>query len=90
MIYVLIALGSAGMQQLLDILVCDAYPTSHQVLYNATKPFSLCYKPNEIKIIFPSFVLRKYVISAVNKCKYLGINVSETNCDNDLKRQMRK
>ena len=48
------------------------------------------FKPNLIKITSPSFVLGKHVIPAVDKCKYLGIIVSETNCDNDLKRQMRK
>ena len=84
----LIALSSAGMQKLLN--TCDAYATSHQLSCNATKSFPLCFKPNEIKIIPPSFVLGKYVIPAVDKCKYLGIIVSETNCDNDLKRQMRK
>ena len=46
----------------------------------------------KIKITSPSFVLGKHVIPSVlvDKCKYLGIIVSETNCDNDLKRQMRK
>ena len=57
--------------------------------YNATKSFSLCFKPNQIKINIPSFVLGKPVIPAVDKCKYLDILVSETNCD-DLKRQMQK
>ena len=76
------------MQKLLD--TCDAYATSHQLTYNATKSFSLCFKPNQIKITPPSFVLGKNVNPAVNKCKYLGIIVSETNCDNDFKRQMRK
>ena len=50
--------------------------------------FCLCFNPNLIKITPPSFVLGKPVI--VDKCKYLGIIVSETNCDNDLKRKMRK
>ena len=76
------------MQNLLDI--CDAYATSHQLSYNATKSFSLCFKSNQIKITPLSFELRKHVIPAVDNCKYLGIIVSETNCDNDLKRQMRK
>ena len=48
------------------------------------------FKPNLIKITPPSFVLGKHVISAVDKCKYLSIIVSESNFDNDLKRQMRK
>ena len=63
---------------------------SHQLSYNATKSFSLCFRPKQIKINPPSFVLRKQLIPAVDKCKYLGIIVSEANCDGDLKRQMRK
>ena len=35
------------------------------------------------------FVLRKQIIPAVDKCKYLGIIVSETNFD-EKKMQMRK
>ena len=36
------------------------------------------------------FCIRKLVILAVDKCKYLGIIISEANCDGDLERQMRK
>ena len=43
-----------------------------------------------MKISLPDFVLGKHVIPAVGKCKYLGIIVSEANCDGGLKRQMRK
>ena len=84
----LIALSSSGMQYLLDI--CDKYATGHQLTYNATKSFTLCFKPKHIKIGIPDFVLGKLVIPAVDKCKYLGIIISEANCDGDLKRQMRK
>ena len=45
----LIALSSAGMQKLVD--TCNAYATSHQLSYNATKSFSLCFKPNLIKLL---------------------------------------
>ena len=83
----LIALSSLGMQCLLNI--CDKYATGHKLTYNATKSFTLCFKPKHIKIGFPDFVLGKLVIPAVDKCKYLGIIVSEANCDGDLKRQMR-
>ena len=37
-----------------------------------------------------AILLRKHVIPAADKCKYLRIIVSEANCDGDLKRQMRK
>ena len=84
----LIALSSSGMQCLLDI--CDKYATGHQLTYNATKSFTLCFKPKHIKLGIPDFVLGKLVIPAVDKCKYLGIIISEANCDGDLKRQMRK
>ena len=39
------ALSSAGMQHLLD--TCDAYAISHQLSYNATKSFSVCFKTNQ-------------------------------------------
>ena len=81
MIYGLIALSSAVLQKVLD--TCDVYATRHQLSYNATKSFSLCFKPNQIKITLPLFVLGKHVTPAVDKCKYLGIIVSETNCDNN-------
>ena len=51
----LIALSSSGMQHLLDL--CSVYATNHQLSYNATKSFSLCFKPNRIKIKPPDFVL---------------------------------
>ena len=76
------------MQHLLDI--CDTYAISHQLSYIATKPFSLCFRPKRVKIKPATFVLGKQIIPAVDKCKYLGIIVSETNCDGDLIRQMRK
>ena len=50
----------------------------------------MCFKPKHIKIGLPDFVLGKLVITAIDRCKYLGIIVSEANCDGDLKRQMRK
>ena len=84
----LIALSSSGMSCFLDIY--DKYPTGHQLTYNATKSFILCFKPKHINIGLSDFVLGKLVIPAVDKCKYLGIIVSETNCHGDLKRQMSK
>ena len=42
----------------------------HQLTYNATKSFTLCFKPKHIKIGIPDFV-GKLVIPAVDKCKYL-------------------
>ena len=84
----LISLSSLGMQHLLDI--CDTYAINHQLSYSATKSFSLCFRPKQIKIKRPSFVLGKQLIPAVDKCKYLGIIVSEANCDGDLNREMRK
>ena len=76
------------MQHLLDI--CDTYAISRQLSYNAIKSFSLCFKPEHIKINPPSFILGKQIILAVDKCKYFGIKsiiVSEANCDGDYKRQ---
>ena len=61
----LIALSSSGIQSLLDI--CDKYATGHQLTYNATKSFTLCFKPKHIKIGLPDFVLGKLVIPVVDK-----------------------
>ena len=38
----LISLSSSGMQQLLHI--CNTYAAEHQLLYNGSKSFSLCFK----------------------------------------------
>ena len=84
----LIALSSSGMQHLLDL--CSVYATNHQLSYNATKSFSLCFKPNQIKIKPPDFAFGGKVIPSVDQCKYLGIIISVKNCDADLKRPMRK
>ena len=79
----LIALSSSGMQHLLDL--CSVYATNHQLSYNATKSFSLCFKPNRIKIKPPDFALGEKVIPSVDQCKYLGIIISVKNCDADEK-----
>ena len=84
----LITLSSSGMQHLLDL--CSVYATNHQLSYNATKSFSLCFKPNRIKIKPPDFASGEKVSPSVDQCKYLGIIISVKNCDADLKRQMRK
>ena len=63
------------MPHLLDI--CDTYAISHQLSYNATKSFSLCFRPKQIKINPPKFVLGKQIIPAVDKCTYLGIWVAK-------------
>ena len=49
----------------------------------------VCFKPCQINITV-SFVLGKHVIPARDQGKCLDIIVSETNCDNNLKGQMRK
>ena len=67
----LIALSSSGMQCLLDI--CDKYVTGHQLTYNATKSFALCFKPKHIKIDPPDFVLGKHVIPAVDNATTLEL-----------------
>ena len=57
--------------------------TNHQLSYNATKSFSLCFKPYRIKIKPPDFALGEKVIPSVDQCKYLGIIISVKNCDAD-------
>ena len=70
--------------------LCNVCATNHQLSYNATKSFSLCYKPNRIKIKPPNFALEEKVTPSVDQCKYLGIIISVKNRDADLKRQIRK
>ena len=76
------------MPSLLDL--CSVYATNHQLSCNATKSFSLCFKPNRIKIKPPDFALGEKVIPSVDLCKCLGIIISVKNWDADLKRQMKK
>ena len=82
----LIALSSSRMQHLLDL--CNVYATDHQLSYNATKSFSLCFKPNRIKIKRPNYALGEKVIPSVtvDQYKYLGVIISVKNSDADLKR----
>ena len=84
----LISISSSGMQQLLN--VCHSFSIEHSLLYNGTKSYSLCFKPNSIKFERPGFYLGEMLIPKVTQCKYLGVIISDHNCDLDLKRQMRK
>ena len=76
------------MQQLLHI--CNTYAAEHQLLYNGSKSFSLCFKRKELKVSSPSFFLSKSKIPMVEQCRYLGTTISIKNSDLDPKRQMRK
>ena len=60
------------------------------LLYNGNKSYSLCFKPTSIKFERPCFYLGEKIIPKVTQCKYLGVIISDHNCDADLKRQMRK
>ena len=51
----LISLSSSGMQQLLHI--CHEYGAVHQLIYNGSKSFSLCFKRKDSKISSPTFFL---------------------------------
>ena len=84
----LISISSAGMQELLN--VCHSYSIEHSLLYNGNKSYSLCFKPTSIKFERPCFLLGEKIIPKVTQCKYLGVIISDHNCDADLKRQMRK
>ena len=59
-------------------------------MYNRNKSYSLCFKPTSIKFERPCFYLGEKIIPKVTQCKYLGVIISDHNCDADLKRQMRK
>ena len=84
----LISLSSSGMQQLLHI--CDEYAAKHQLIYNGSKSFSLCFKTKDLKISSPTFFLDQSKTPLAEQCRYLGTTISIKNSDLDLKRQMRK
>ena len=85
----LISSSSTAMQQLLNI--CQNYAMDHQLLYNGSKSYSLCFKIKHIEITEPSFFLNLLEIPIVENCRYLGITFSiKKNSDLDLKRLMRK
>ena len=81
-------LSSTGMQQLLNI--CDTYAREHDLLYNVSKSYSLCFKPKCSIFNRPVFTLNHLNIPTVNRSQYLGIIISYNDCAPDLKRQMCK
>ena len=50
----------------------------------------LCFKSKAIKFQRPVLLLGDLEIPLVSQCRYLGITISEKNCDQDINRQMRK
>ena len=84
----LISLSSSGMQHLLNI--CNEYGTTHKLLHNGSKSFSLCFKKNTLKVSTPSFYLDPMKFLTVKQCRYIGITISIQNSDIDLIRQIRK
>ena len=88
MIYNLISLSSTGMQQLLT--VCKNYAIDHQLMYNGSKSYSICFKSKSIKITHPSFYFNLLKISIVENFWYLGITISTKTVIWTLKDKMRK
>ena len=76
------------MQQLLHI--CNEYAAEHQLVYNGSKSFSLCFERKDLKISSPTFFLDQSKIPLVEQCRYLGTIISIKNSSLDLKGQMRK
>ena len=76
------------MQQLLNI--CQNYAIDHQLLYNGSKSYSLCFKSKSIKITQASFFLNLLKIPIVESCMYLGITISTKNNYLNLKRLKRE
>ena len=74
------------MQQLLNI--CDTYAKEHDLLYNGSKSYTLCFKPKCSIFNKPAFSMSYLNISTVNQIKYLENIISENNFVPDLKRQM--
>ena len=48
--------------------------------------FSVCVKSEEIKYKIPVLFVGDLEIPLVNQCTYLGITISEKNCDQDINR----
>ena len=84
----LISFSCSGMQQLLHI--CNEYAAVHQLIYNGSKSFSLCFKRKDLKISSLTYFLDQTKIQLVEQCRYFGTTISIKNTDLDLKRQMRK
>ena len=76
------------MQQLLH--TCNEYVAQHQLIYNGSKSFSLCFKRKYLKIRHPTFFLYQSKIPFVEQCKYLGTTIAINKSELDLKRQMSK
>ena len=72
------------------IMIYNEYAAEHQLIYNGSKSFSLCFKRKELKISSPTFFLDQSKIPLVEQCRYLGTTISIKNSDLDFKRQMRK
>ena len=70
--------------------ICKDYAEQYSLPYNGSKSFSMCFKSKAIKFKRPDLFLGDVKIPLVSECKYLGITISEKNCDQDIHRQMRK
>ena len=83
----LISMSSVGIQRLLNM--CKDYAAQHSLHYNGRKSFSMCFKSKTIKFERPDLFLGDLNIPLVSEYKFLGIAISEKNCDQDIHRQMR-
>ena len=63
----LINLSSSGMQHLLNI--CKEYASTHKLLCNGSKSFSLCFKKNTLKVSSSSLYLDLMKIPTVEQCR---------------------
>ena len=84
----LISLSSSGIQQF--SYICNEYAAEHQLIYNGSKSFFLCFKRKDLKISSPTIFLDQSKTPLVTQCRYPGTTISIKNSDLDLKRQMRK
>ena len=64
------SLSSGRMQQLLHI--CSKYVAEHQLIYNGSKSFSLCFKRKDLEFSPPTFFLDQSKLPLVEQCRYLG------------------
>ena len=81
-------MSSAGIQRLLNM--CKDYAEQHSLHYNGSKSFSMCFKSKTIKFQRPDLFFVDLKIPLVSECKYLGITISEKNCELNIHRQRSK
>ena len=86
---VLITTSAKGMQKLLNM--CSDYVNRNNIIFNPSKTVLMLYETTKTIKLYnrPSVYLNDTRISYSNTHKYLGVIMSNTNDNRDIKRQLR-